>query len=296
MTISNIIKIEDRSQNLFPRVFRSPGYLMRRRKLSLRAKSTLAGTPSMPNTLTRAASWRFRAWASMKSETARCSTRRSVAAGYVERATTICSKGSRAGGFCLRVIWRGFPNDAVPMETVLRLTATETRGNLFSRDFDVHGHLRRDRADAASGPAWRAGDHRAHEWLDPELRKLADARARRRLHRGHSRRRLRGSGSLGRGERSDRDRATTQDDVQPESRRGQRCRPDLRRHARNFRRADPAPADAVSFWRRARIDGGRARGAPGGLRHRHHRRPRIVRQRGALPHGVGGPHLVRGSV
>jgi len=53
--------LEDRSQNLFPRAVRSSGYLMRRRKLSLRAKSTMAGSLSMPNTPTRAASWRFHA-------------------------------------------------------------------------------------------------------------------------------------------------------------------------------------------------------------------------------------------
>ena len=45
---------------------------------------------SMPSTLTRAASWRFRGWVSMKGEIARSFTRRLVAAGCVERATTIC--------------------------------------------------------------------------------------------------------------------------------------------------------------------------------------------------------------
>ena len=60
--------------------------------------------------------------------------------------------------------------------------------------------------------------------------------------------------------------AAAQDDLQPEQRSQLRQRPDLRRHAGDFRRADPAAADALHFRRRPRFDGaGAARRSTAGF-------------------------------
>ena len=60
-----------------------------------------------------------------------------------------------------------------------RLTGAGASRNLKAPE--KYGSVRRNRADAARRAARSAGDDRAYQRLDPELRKLADAGARRRL-------------------------------------------------------------------------------------------------------------------
>src|SRR5712692_10502897 len=67
----------------------------------------------------------------------------------------------------------------------------------------LHGPVRRNCEDETRRTARGAGYHRAHQWLDPELRELADAGARGWLDRRNNWRRVRGGGGLGGGEGSD---------------------------------------------------------------------------------------------
>src|ERR1700680_2880042 len=84
----------------------------------------------------------------------------------------------------------------------------------------IHGSIRRNRADEAGGPAGRAGDDRAYERVDSELRKLADAGARGRVDCGDGGRWVRGGGSVGGGEGCAADGDAAQDDLHSEPRSG----------------------------------------------------------------------------
>src|SRR5579883_2114884 len=112
------------------------------------------------------------------------------------------------------------------------------------------GRLRGISPPAQSGAKVRHRDDCRSARIDPELRERQDPGSRRRVHDRHHRGGLRGSGSLDRGPRSDRDRKTQAPDLQPGPGCRLRQRPDLRRAARCVRGAGSSAAASLHFRRR----------------------------------------------